>query len=220
MAESSLLYAPASKVVSSVLERKYAVNIEGEENIPSHGRCIIASNHTKITDPYILLGWIKRRELAFLNRYDHKPSAFLELFEQIRMMGTYALGGAMIDRTSEEVQKTRISQLLPQPPSRDEAFEQLRQKLEQGKAICIFPEGQRNDSLRVENLKSGIAYLALDDEVGVSPIIPIGISYPHSKQDAHIRIGELFMPEGSASSEDDRKTLLNYLGQRMLDLVQ
>lgn len=222
MAETSKVYSYASAIAQATLSRRFNVQVCGEENIPLEGPCIIAPNHIKLVDPYILLGWVTRRQLSFLNRYDHKATPSLELLEQIRMLGTRALGGVMIDRTEPGSKVTKLWQYLPQPPKRNEAFISLKKKLVEGRAVCIFPQGERN--LVQKNLKSGIAYLALDKEIGPIPTIPVGLSDSEkltmSSVNVQINIGEPFLAIGDAGIKEDRQELLSFLSDSIFSLTR
>jgi 1-acyl-sn-glycerol-3-phosphate acyltransferase len=220
MPHNSKLYNLASYGANRYLSRHFDVNIKGEENIPEQGACIVAPYHININDPYILLGFIKRRQFAFLNRFDHKSSIRLELFEQVRMLGTKAVDGVMIDRTDRSVKPITLAKILPKPNKKVPALKLLQDKLVNDEAICIFPQGERTQQLK---LRPGIAYVALAPEIERPAVVPVGFSYEpldtEGRQTVQVNVGEAFTPAGNYFVHNDFRNFMNELTERMASLV-
>ncbi|MBN8543303.1 MAG: 1-acyl-sn-glycerol-3-phosphate acyltransferase [Alphaproteobacteria bacterium] len=62
------------------------------------------------------------------------------------------------------------------PSQMQEAREEMLEKLDMGKVVCIFPEGTTNDGLNVKPFKSGFFSLAENYNL---PVQPVTISYTH-----------------------------------------
>lgn len=192
--KQSGMNALASKTVHRVLSKHLNVSVIGEQNIPCTGRCILAPNHVNLYDPYILLGWLQSRDIGFVNRYDRKDTFRLEFLENRRRLGSYAIGGVTIDRTAEPGH-VGYSRLFPKVNDRSAAFQAMSSRLKAGRALCIFPEGDRSPDGLLHPLKQGIAHLALDKELQPLPIVPIGLTYGgvyEPKQEVTVRVGEPF----------------------------
>jgi 1-acyl-sn-glycerol-3-phosphate acyltransferase len=130
--------------------------IEGQENIPTHGPTILASNHVSYLDP-LTLAWVadrRARRLRFLAKAElfRKPGLgpLLRAAHQIPVSrGTSDSAGAL-----------------------SAAIEALRR----GECIAVFPEGTISMDLEPMRGKSGTARLA--QAAGV-PVVPIGLWGTH-----------------------------------------
>ena len=128
--------------------------IKGLENIPKTGPYILAVNHIGSPDPMFILAVIyqrTRRPVAFVV-YDKLTQVFGKKF------GYRWLG--MVGKNED-----RPSECLPQ----------LRQELEAGNPVGIFPEGMRNAAPYVLPGKTGVARLA---HWTGAPVIPCGFQGP------------------------------------------
>jgi 1-acyl-sn-glycerol-3-phosphate acyltransferase len=123
--------------------------VEGKENIPRQGPLIIASNHIALIDPPYI-GSCVPREIAFM--------AKKELFRHpaLRAMITYH-NAFPIRRGGWDSQ----------------AFRLLKEKLDQGLAVLVFPEGTRSKTEDFLDPKPGIGLILKQYEV---PVIPLYIA--------------------------------------------
>jgi lyso-ornithine lipid O-acyltransferase len=62
------------------------------------------------------------------------------------------------------------------PSQMQEAREEMQERLDMGKVLCIFPEGTTNDGLHVKPFKSGFFSLAENFNL---PVQPVTITYTH-----------------------------------------
>jgi len=130
--------------------------IEGQENIPTHGPTIIASNHVSYLDP-LTLAWVadrRQRRLRFL--------AKAELFRK-RGLGTLL-------RAAHQIPVSRGT--VDSADALSAAIEALRN----GECIAVFPEGTISMDLEPMRGKSGTARLA--QAAGV-PVVPVGLWGTH-----------------------------------------
>ncbi|MBS2036353.1 1-acyl-sn-glycerol-3-phosphate acyltransferase [bacterium] len=122
--------------------------IQGLEHWPAQGPAILVANHPTLFDPF-LVGAITPRPLDFFVRHE---------VLRIPVLGTL-IGWCQ--------------PILVRPgPS---ALEAARRRLEQGRAVMIFPEGHQTHQLELEPFRSGAAALAVLSGVAV---IPLGLSGP------------------------------------------
>jgi 1-acyl-sn-glycerol-3-phosphate acyltransferase len=130
--------------------------IEGEDNIPTSGPAILASNHVSYLDP-LTLAWVadhRGRHVRFL--------AKAELFDK------RALGPLL-----------RAAHQIPVRRGRADAADALQagvDALALGECVAVFPEGTISQDLEPMLAKSGTARLAR--RAGV-PITPVGLWGTH-----------------------------------------
>ena len=118
--------------------------IVGQENLPSSGGYILASNHVSYLDPPVLGSRI-RRPIAFLAKEHLFRAPLLGLM--IRKLGAV-------------------------PVAADSDFRSLREivrHLKRGELISIFPEGTRSHDGNLLDFKPGVIFLA---QMAHVPIIP------------------------------------------------
>jgi len=102
-----------------------------------------------------------------------------------------------------------------------DAFEACREALKKGGVLVLFPEGKTHGRLRVEQLKTGLARIALDakaSDVDVQ-IIPIGLNYlvRHAfRSDVHVAFGEAIDAVEAVGEESDPREAV----RRMTRFVQ
>ncbi|KAI9509732.1 hypothetical protein F5148DRAFT_1343368 [Russula earlei] len=123
--------------------------VEGVENIPQTGRpCIVCANHTNsLTDALVLVTSIpsKRRNMLHLTA---KSSQF----------GKKTLTSWLIEAAGT-VPIQRRKDFAEGVANNDAAMAKLRQTLEMGDAVCLFPEGASRYHPTIAPLKSGVARL-------------------------------------------------------------
>jgi 1-acyl-sn-glycerol-3-phosphate acyltransferase len=119
----------------------------GAENLPD-GPYILAPVHRSYVD-WLVVARITRRRLRYIVKAEvWKSKAVGRLIE--------ALGAFPVHRSGAD----------------REALERCRLVLAGGEPLVMFPEGTRRRGPKVEDLREGVAYLAL--RAGV-PVVPVGI---------------------------------------------
>lgn len=170
-----LCYPVVKKLVSPVIRGIWINRVEGLENLPQDGACIIASNHESYLD-FISFIAICPRQIHYLAAekfFTHPVWKWVMLI----------MGQIKIDRFAD----AKIS-----------SFRVVLSSLKKGKMIGIFPEGTRSSDGRLLRGKPGIAQLALKSKV---PVVPVGIigtyevmsrhqSFPRFEKKITIRIGK------------------------------
>lgn len=163
------------KFASKVLFRAKFI---GLENIPKEGRFIIASNHTSMFDPVIILTTTKRK-VHFL--------AKSELFKFPKSIIFNHLGLIKVDRGVNG----------------SEAYKEAVKCLSNNHVIGIFPEGTRERGRGVLDFKTGAVRMAKETN---SPIIPVGIKgkYKLFKKSITFTFGKPIYINGEIEKENIR----------------
>jgi len=148
----TLLTRGAAFVARIVLSAVARVTFEINDDVPRSGPLIVVVNHLSNADPPLVVGWLTPalgRQLHILA----KESLFVgPVGPVLRSQGVTPVraGGSDI-----------------------EAFRAARAILDRGEVLCIFPEGTRSRTGRLQAAKPGVALLATRADV---PVLPVGIS--------------------------------------------
>lgn len=152
---------PISKLwaypVFGILIRK----INGLENIPNNTPLIIVSNHEKLIDPLYLV-------YIIIKKIDKK----------VHFLSTgkwWFLGETICRKWAGCVPVFEING----------AYHEMKNILQQGKIIGIFPEGRLDKKAR--KLKTGAVRLAIETN---APILPVGIKSSYLPYSSEIYIGK------------------------------
>jgi 1-acyl-sn-glycerol-3-phosphate acyltransferase len=161
----------------------YRVRIEGREHLPKTGGFVIAPSHRSMMD-ILFTARITTRRVRFMG----KASLF-----KVPVLGSFfsALGGFPVARDGTDRKAVRDSVTM----------------LEAGDVLCVYPEGTRQNGLKIQPLQPGAAYLAI--RAGV-PIVPVGIAGAEEIMRSHklpiprfakvtIVVGPPVVPEARAS---------------------
>lgn len=131
-----------------ILKRCFRFEIQGLEHLQkTKGAVILAGNHTGLLDGAMVLSALER------------PFLFL-MTEEVFGWGLVGKVMPFLNMIPIYKQKTR------------QALKQTVQCLEDGRSICIFPEGRLTVDGQLGALHSGVAYL--QEKSGV-PVIPFAI---------------------------------------------
>jgi 1-acyl-sn-glycerol-3-phosphate acyltransferase len=139
------------RVIARALIR---IRVEGDLSvIPESGPLIIAANHASSADP-VLIG-------AFLNGRLHRPLNWLGKRELVEMpvIGWFMREAGIhpVDRATADV----------------EAFRTAIRVLESGNILTVFPEGTRSPDGVLQEVREGVAVLALRSG---APVLPVGVA--------------------------------------------
>lgn len=161
-----MVYFISKNILKLFFKICFKLSITGAENCPKYGPLIIAPNHASFLDP-LIAGIVTPRELNFMARDS--------LFRN-RIFG-------------------RILMLVNAFPLRREgadpgAMRQAIDKLCQGKAVLIFPEGTRSKDGNLGTPRAGIGLLAAMSGANILPCyikgsidaLPRGAIFPRFKK--------------------------------------
>ena len=133
--------------------------VEGARNVPRHGPALLIANHQSFLDPP-LIGCAVRRHVTYLARETLFNNPFFAWF--IRSVGAVPIDQEGFAR---------------------QGLKTILEELQKGKAVLVFPEGERTPHGRMQPLKPGIMLLLKRVHTA---IVPIGIAgafeaYPRHK---------------------------------------
>ena len=188
----------------------FGLRTEGSRNIPRSGAVLLLANHESFLDPP-LIGVAARRKLNYLARKTLFKSPPFAAY--LRSMGTIPVDQ---EGVAKEGLRTSIDLLRA------------------GKALLIFPEGERTPTGQMQAFKPGIQLVLRKAPV---PIVPIGVAGAYEALPRHLklpRLSPLFWPATGASiaismgkpipperyQSLSREALLDFLFQQVQAQVQ
>jgi 1-acyl-sn-glycerol-3-phosphate acyltransferase len=149
----------------------FSLRTEGHDHVPKRGPALLIANHQSFLDP-LAIGLAARRHLTYLARKT--------LFTGNELFGRFlkSVNCVPVDQDGVATEGLKIT------------IEQLKA----GKAVLVFPEGERTLSGNMLPLKPGIHLIIKRARV---PIIPIGIAgafdaYPRTAK--YPKLAPLFLP--------------------------
>lgn len=144
------LYNAAYWTCFTALTLGSSLRATGRANVPMEGPVLLASNHSSNIDP-VAIGVASPRYLSFMAKQ--------ELFRN-RLLGTLLtrLGATPVNRKFARA-----------------GLAEGRTMLRQGRAVLLFPEGERSMDGQLQPLKPGITSLMKQDV----PVVPVGIAGSH-----------------------------------------
>lgn len=131
------------KIIFSIM---YRIQVNSETPVPAEGPLIICSNHISMRDP-IILAIVTKRPIHYMAK---KELFGNKIFGKILSM----LGAFPVDRESADIKSLKTSISL----------------LKDGNIVGIFPEGTRVQRASLDNMKSGIGFMALKGPADILPV--------------------------------------------------
>lgn len=142
-------YDTVRLVTATTITMGFSLRSEGLRNIPLEGPALLVANHESFLDP-LMVGSASPRRLAFLARKTLFRNRVFRLF---------------------------ISSLDSVPVDQEgfarEGLQTIIERLKLGKAVLIFPEGERTWTGKMNRMKPGVHLLIKRVEM---PIVPVGIA--------------------------------------------
>ncbi|WP_438318570.1 lysophospholipid acyltransferase family protein [Candidatus Caldatribacterium sp. SIUC1] len=119
----------------------------GREHIPRYGPCFLVSNHSSYLDP-VVLGCASPRRVYFVAKEELFRNPLAAFF--LRQLGAFPLRRGEVDK---------------------EAVQTIFRLLREGKVVCFFPEGTRNEGTLLPFRKGALKLLLR----GNAPIVVASI---------------------------------------------
>jgi 1-acyl-sn-glycerol-3-phosphate acyltransferase len=173
------LYTFCRRVFRAWLTLAHGYRSHGRERVPRTGPFVLATNHASYLDPMVAGCALYFRHIRFMAR---------DTLAHSRLLGWWMrqVGAVLIDRSRGDVAGLK---------------ESLR-VLRQGGVICLFPEGTRTTTGRLQPPKGGVGFLIAKAGVPVVPayvsgtfrVMPKGVHWPRPGRVA-VRYGEPIRPE-------------------------
>jgi 1-acyl-sn-glycerol-3-phosphate acyltransferase len=191
-------------ILTPILRLLYRVRVEGIENVPADGACIMASNHISFSDS-IFLPLVLKRRITFV--------AKAEYFEDPKTAWFFrAVGQIPINRGGGSASQR--------------ALDSARAVLEGGGLFGIYPEGTRSPDGRLYKGKTGIARLALQTGapvlavamIGTKEAQPIGQVVPRFFMPITIKFSKPMRFDRYADRKDDPLVLRQITDEIMFEL--
>jgi 1-acyl-sn-glycerol-3-phosphate acyltransferase len=150
----------------------HSIRIAGRRNMPEIGPVLLISNHQSFFDP-VLVGLASRRYLSYLARDSLFKNRYFSSI--IR-----SLDAVKIDRQFGK-----------------DGLQATLNVLDRGKAVLVFPEGERTRDGKMEPFKAGVSLLIKRVK---APIVPVGIAGAFHAWPRHRKIPK-FSPRFLAAND-------------------
>ncbi|HJE60582.1 MAG TPA: 1-acyl-sn-glycerol-3-phosphate acyltransferase [Nocardiopsis listeri] len=176
-----MLYGALRQTAAVLARTLCRPTIEGRDNVPATGPVILAGNHLSFVDSVVIPLSVTHRRVRFLAKSDY--------FETPGVKGSLT--------------KTMFGALGAMPVRRGNArdammsLEMMLDRLNDGEACVVYPEGTRSRDGRLYRGRTGVAHLALESKALVVPVglsgtqqvQPIGANMPRPRRFT-VRFGE------------------------------
>lgn len=170
-------------VIGTFLKAFMVMTVEGLENLPKQGACILASNHLSNFDVFPMQLALPR-PLFFMGK--------AELFKK-PIMGWVLrqLGGFPVQRGASD----------------QWALNHARKVIDRGLILAMFPEGTRSKNRGLSVAKTGAARLAIEKQVPIVPFAHSGSEklFTRFPQRSHVHL--IVSPPIFADNDDDPLSL-------------
>jgi 1-acyl-sn-glycerol-3-phosphate acyltransferase len=200
------LYWVVKAILTPIVRLIVRVKVEGREHLPKRGPVILASNHRSFLDS-IFIPMVIRRRVTFVAKaeyFDDPKTAWF--FRSCGQIPIRREGGSASER----------------------ALASATEVLENGKVFGIYPEGTRTRDGLLHRGHTGVARLALRNNV---PIVPVGLigtddvqpvdsRLPKFFRPVTVRFGEPIDPARYAGREHDHMALRELTDELMYEICQ
>jgi 1-acyl-sn-glycerol-3-phosphate acyltransferase len=167
----------------------YRVDVKGMENIPDTGAVIVTSNHVSFVDP-LIIGGVIRRPVRFV--------MYFRIFQLPVLKFIFKTGKAIPICSRNE-----------DPKILEQAYQRIREVIDEGHVLGIFPEGGITSDGEIKTFKKGIEKIVAERPVAVVPMAlcnlwgslfsrrdPLRKRRPYKfRARIELRIGEAIPPE-------------------------
>jgi len=159
-----MIYFLSKYLALFLLKLFFHFRVRGQIAIPRRGPCLILSNHSSYLDP-IVIGCASPRRIYFVAKEELFRNPVARFF--LHQLGAFPLRRKEVDQAAVK----RIFTLF-----------------REGKVVCLFPEGTRNDGV-LKEFKSGVIKLLLKARV---PVVIAGIRGTHESLPRGVKFPRFF----------------------------
>ncbi len=128
----------------------FRVHVQGRRNVPESGALILAGNHQSFLDP-VFCGTSVKRRLTYVAR-----DSLWRFGPFGRLIGS--VNAIPIGRDKADIAAMRM----------------IIDRLRQGEAVCLYPEGTRTLDGRIAEIKLGFGLLCRRSQAAVIPVLVDG----------------------------------------------
>jgi len=172
----------------------------GSKRMPKEGGVILAPNHVSYLDPPLVGSGISRQVhfMAKQELFDIPVFGFL-----IRAVGAFPVKRGTADRG---------------------ALKKALELLNEGRVVCIFPEGARSQDNNLQPPELGFAMIALKSRVPVVPTALVGTERSLSPKSPFFRFGRIKIMYGNPMTFEDLydksgRESLEEVGRRVMEAI-
>ena len=191
-------------VLTPIIRLLVRVRVEGREHVPRRGAVILAANHRSFLDS-IFIPLVVHRRVTFVAKaeyFDDPKSAWF--FRSVGQIPIRREGGSASQR----------------------ALASATEVLQNGKVFGIYPEGTRTRDGLLHRGHTGVARLAIANNVPVVPVgligsdevQPVDARMPKLFRHVTIRFGEPIDPQRYAAQGDERPALRELTDEVMYEI--
>lgn len=144
------LYRFAFSFITPLWRMLFRMQITGAENVPAEGAVLLVSNHRSNLDPFFV-GSSFTRQIHFMAKAE--LWRFKPLGRLIDLLGTFPVNRGEADRN---------------------AVKRALETLAAGAVVGLFPEGRRQRSAQMGEIRAGVALFALREGVVTLPMMMDG----------------------------------------------
>ena len=184
-----MVYDRIYNILTWLVRRLVILDVEGQENLPKTGACLVTTAHTSRLDTIFLMVGSRRRDGIPLVATEYKKSIIGPLLD--------AVGVIWLDRSGTDFK----------------ALQEVGEYLKKGWMLGIAPEGKRSRTRTLMQGKPGSALIAKKYKI---PVIPVALEGSTEmwywfkrlqKMRVRIRFGEAFFVPVKEDSEDNKAWL-------------
>lgn len=124
--------------------------IEGRENIPTTGGCVLTCNHTMGPD-FLVIGYLSPRQIHFMVK--------AEIMDKYRRLGQFLAYNGCFPIRRGDADKEAITHAVD--------------LVKTGHVLGMFPEGTRSRSGKLQRGRTGAAFVAIQAQAPVVPAVVI-----------------------------------------------
>ncbi|MDA8792567.1 MFS transporter [Bacteriovoracaceae bacterium] len=128
----------------------YRLRIQGLDNIPHDGAAVLTCNHVSFVD-WLFIGTAIKRPVRFVMYYT---------FLKLPFIGFFFRGAKVIPIAGKNEDFTLM----------EEAFVKIKEALDNGELVCIFPEGNITKDGKIDGFRPGVEKIIQNSPV---PVIPM-----------------------------------------------
>lgn len=199
-----MIYWILKILLSPIVKLIWIKKIEGIENIPKTGSCIVAANHSSYFDFISLIAVLPRRVYFLAGEVFFKKWWWYPLVK--------LTGQIMVDRKNS---------------NKEEVYKKVFFVLEGGNILGIFPEGTRSADGKIGKTFTGVAKFAIKSKL---PVVPVGITgayevmsrydkWPKLKKNIEIKIGKPIYFEGH-HEKTDNEIILREITDKIMEKIK